>query len=104
MRSPQEFGEDPRRLPVLRKANEASIRPLCNAGVDGPEGEHADVETLGIESADNFASVAHLRIGKACVCETVHENANRLHPEITETKANFLPRLVNGNVRRMCPF
>lgn len=79
MTTRDEFAENRQRLPPRRKWNQARRRPLNQAWIGRTENECADVKTLRVEPAHDFAPVAHLRIDEVGVGKAIDEYADWIH-------------------------
>jgi hypothetical protein len=65
---------------------ETSVLSTRNTPIRLANLEDADVKILRIQTGNNLAGIAHLRIGQAGVSQAVNEDANRLHRKLTAPK------------------
>src|SRR5258708_33457696 len=111
MRPPQKFGEDSHRLPPLCEMDQMGVPAPGDARVRFVQEKHAHVETTGVEPANDFARVSHLRIRQPSVGETIDKNPNRCrckrhryrHPRVPALEKRALPDLIEGIASRVCP-
>jgi hypothetical protein len=80
VRAEQEFGENPNCLPSLRKLNEPGVLAGGYVRIWLAYNKCGYMKNIRIETADDLAGIAHLRIKKALIGKTVHKNPNWPHP------------------------
>src|SRR5579863_2165667 len=104
MRSQQKLGEDSHRLSPLGQLDQPGVSPPRDARVRLSERKHAHLEPPGIEPADNFPRISHLRVGQARIGKAVHENPNGRHPCNLAPVKPASPNLIRSPANGMRPF
>src|SRR5256885_16963652 len=82
MFSKNKFTEDGDRLSFAWQLNHPGIGPARDSWLWFIHTKRAHMKKLGVQAANDFARICHLRVLESLIGETVHQNTNRLHTHL----------------------